>query len=256
MPANSFSASFLDRFCSLLGALLLERAGSDARRRAAGLGFALLAAAWCFAFFSLAGSKRAGYILPLLPLLALACGVALDSLLGSLRESVVIRCGNLGRYLTQAIWIGAGCFFIGAVQFGLLELVPGAILLLVCLLALACGRELLRKLTPGQLWAASALSTFILLLASAQLILPGYAKRFAMRNQVRGQLVAGADPSVPVVCYPRGWDSVNFYLGRTDVRVYTRDQRGMLVSDLEKEPRNSCFHQGGSLPDGVSYSLA
>ena len=228
-----------------LGALLLERAGPDARRRATGLGFALLAAVWCFAFFSLAGSKRAGYILPLLPLLALACGVALDSLLGSLRRSVINRCGNLGRHLTQAIWVGAGCCCIGAVQFGLLGLVPGVLLMLVCVVALACGREMLRKLTPAQLWAASALSMFILLLASAQLILPGYAKRFAMRNQVRGQLVAGADPAVPVVCYPRGWDSVNFYLGRTDVRVYTRDQRGMLVLDLEKEPRTLAFIKAG-----------
>ena len=228
-----------------LGALLLERAGPDARRRATGLGYILLAAAWCFAFFSLAGSKRAGYILPLLPLLALACGVALDLLLGSLRTSVVIRSANLGRHLTQAIWVGAGCCFVGAVHFKILGVFPGVILLLVCLLALICGRKMLRKLTPAQLWSASAMSTFVLLLASAQLILPGYAKRYAMRNQVRGQLVAGADPSTPVVCYPRGWDSVNFYLGRTDVRVYTRDQRGLLVSDLEKEPRTLAFIKAG-----------
>jgi hypothetical protein len=75
--------------------------------------------------------------------------------------------------------------------------------------------------------------------------LPGYAKRFAMRNQVRGQLAAARDPSVPVICYPRGWDSVNFYLERSDVRIYSRDQRAMLVSDLANEPRTLAFVKAG-----------
>jgi hypothetical protein len=86
---------------------------------------------------------------------------------------------------------------------------------------------------------------FVLLIAGAQLILPAHAKRFAMRNQVRGQLAAAADPNVPVICYPRGWDSVSFYLARNNVRVYTRDQRALMVSDLEGEPRTLAFIKAG-----------
>ncbi len=228
-----------------LCSLLLQRSGPDARRRAAGLGFVLLAAVWCFAFFSMAGSKRAGYILPLLPLLALACGVTLDLLLGSIRLPEVNRCGNLGRQLTQALWVAAGCCCIVAVKMELLAVVPGLVLLIIALFALACGQSMLRKLTPAGSWAASGMTMLVLLLASAQLILPAYAKRYAMRNQIRGQLTAGTDPSVPVICYPRCWDSVSFYLARDDVRVYTRDQRSRLFADLKAEPRTLAFIKSG-----------
>src|SRR5262249_7658605 len=51
---------------------LLKRPRPDAPRRPAALGMYLLAALWSFGFYSLAGSKRAGYILPALPPLALA----------------------------------------------------------------------------------------------------------------------------------------------------------------------------------------
>src|SRR5262249_40552842 len=50
----------------------------DHPERPASLGFFLLAAGWSFLFFSAAGSKRAGYILPAMPPLALALGCYLD----------------------------------------------------------------------------------------------------------------------------------------------------------------------------------
>jgi 4-amino-4-deoxy-L-arabinose transferase-like glycosyltransferase len=56
---------------------LLRRSPRWARRRPAGLGFFLLASGWCLAFFSLSGCKRAAYILPALPTLALALGTYL-----------------------------------------------------------------------------------------------------------------------------------------------------------------------------------
>ena len=118
-------------------------------------------------------------------------------------------------------------------------------MVLTCLLALACSQGILQKLSSAGAWGACAMTMFVLLIAGAQLILPGYAKRFAMRNQVRGQMAAAQDPSVPVICYPRGWDSVTFYLERSDVRVYTRDQRSMLVNDLTHEPRTLAFVKAG-----------
>ncbi len=138
--------------------------------------------------------------------------MTLDLLLGSIRLPVVNRCGKLGRQLTQALWVAAGCCGVAAVKMELMALVPGLMLLLIALFAMACGQGMLRKLTPAGSWAASGLTMLLLLLASAQLILPAYAKRYAMRNQIRGQLIAGTDPSVPVICYPRCWDSVSFYL--------------------------------------------
>jgi hypothetical protein len=228
-----------------LALLLTDRRVTEASRRSSGLGFVVLAAAWCFTFFSLAGSKRAGYILPLLPLLAIACGITLDLLLGSLRASVVDRCGALGRQLAQTAWASAGACALIAIYWDVLAIVPGVLAVLTCLLALACGQGILQRLSPAGAWGACATTMFVLLVASAQFILPGYAKRFAMRNQIRGQLAAARDPSVPVICYPRGWDSVNFYLERSDVRIYSRDQRAMLVSDLTHEPRTLAFVKAG-----------
>ena len=56
---------------------LARRSPRWARRRPAGLGLFLLAFLWCLLFFSLSGCKRAGYILPALPALALVLGTFL-----------------------------------------------------------------------------------------------------------------------------------------------------------------------------------
>src|SRR5262249_7418060 len=52
-------------------------------RRPAALGFFLIASVWCILFYSLAGSKRSGYILPAMPPLALALGCSLDAWLAT-----------------------------------------------------------------------------------------------------------------------------------------------------------------------------
>jgi hypothetical protein len=84
-------------------------------------------------------------------------------------------------------------------------------------------------------WAACGVATFLLLLAAVHQVLPGYARRFSMRGQVRphAELCAA---SLPVACYPRRWDSVSFYLRRDDVGVWTAGQRRELVARLRKGP--------------------
>jgi 4-amino-4-deoxy-L-arabinose transferase-like glycosyltransferase len=143
-------------------------------------GFFLVAFAWCVGFFSLAGCKRPGYILPAMPLLALAAAKYVDELwlaLGSRRSSTS--------------WLLGGA--VGVV------LVGGAFFL----------------------------------------ILPKHAGRFSMRGQV--QPLARRVDSVPVVCYPRRWDSVSYYLGREDVRAYTPTQREQFLHDLQAAPRTVLF---------------
>jgi len=79
-----------------------------------------------------------------------------------------------------------------------------------------------------------------LLLAVHQL-LPGYARKFSIRAQVRPNRVMSKDPNIPVVCYPHGWDSVSFYLRRNDVRVYSPDRRQALIADLRSRPQTLVF---------------
>src|SRR5205823_13368468 len=78
---------------------LVRRFRPASVRRPAGLGLFLIATVWCFVFYSLAGSKRSGYILPVMPPLALALGCYLDGLLATafsriLAFRVAIVCGG------------------------------------------------------------------------------------------------------------------------------------------------------------------
>ncbi len=89
----------------LPGSLLLPALGrwlwtndeSLAERRTAGLGFVLLASAWCVLFFSASGSKLATYVLPAFPFLALAVGATLAARDWDRRRSVrAAAVGTLG----------------------------------------------------------------------------------------------------------------------------------------------------------------
>jgi hypothetical protein len=60
---------------------------------------------------------------------------------------------------------------------------------------------------------------------------------------------------VPVVCYPRRWDSVSFYLGRNDVQVYTPDRRRQLIADLRANPRTLAFIKSDHSLDEVLREL-
>jgi len=62
-----------------------------------------------------------------------------------------------------------------------------------------------------------SVATFAVLFLSVHWELPRYAQRFSMREQVQPYAERCRDIRVPVVCYPRCWDSVSFYLGREDV---------------------------------------
>src|SRR5205823_8340604 len=91
--------------------------------------------------------------------------------------------------------------------------------------------------------------------------LPGCARRYSMRGQARPYELLARDPGVAVVCYPRGWDSVSFYLRRGDVRVYQRDQRSQLIADLHRREQTLAFIKSdhslaellGDLPGNLEF---
>jgi 4-amino-4-deoxy-L-arabinose transferase-like glycosyltransferase len=143
------------------------------------VGFYLIAAVWCFCFFSAAGCKRSGYILPALPPLALALGYYFDQ---CWPQEVVGR---------SAAFAWRGC----------------------CAVA------------------------FFLLLAAGQTLLPAYAKRFSLRDEVR----PFCGVTAPVACYPHRWDSVNFYLRNDRVEVYSAEQRPQMIADFLRAPRTLLF---------------
>jgi 4-amino-4-deoxy-L-arabinose transferase-like glycosyltransferase len=93
--------------------------------------------------------------------------------------------------------------------------------------------------------AVCAATVFILLLIGVYIFLPGYHRRFALRGQVR----RFQDSALEVFCYPKRWDSVTFYLQRTDVRVFKAEQRASLVAALQTNPKALLFVKTQALPE-------
>src|SRR5262249_46371130 len=138
-------------------------------------GFFLVSFAWCLVFFSLAGCKRNGYLLPMMPLWAAV----------------------LGTFLAPY----------------------------------------LRDVSPARLRLAraSAALLFLVLLVAVLERLPGSHRRSALRGG--GRRHSEAPAGIPVVCSPRRWDSISFYLARADVRVFAAAERDELLAELARHER-------------------
>jgi hypothetical protein len=166
-------------------------------RRPGELGFVLLCCVWCLLFFSAAACKRIGYILPAMPPLALMLGYTL-----------VKRLSGLGLTHRQSK------------------------------IEKASSRSSIFYPRSSALpWAACALATFALLFLAIHTLLPAYYRKFSLRAQVRALLDGSYHREVPVVCYPHIWDSVCFYLQRSDIRGFSAERRTELLADLRTRPK-------------------
>jgi 4-amino-4-deoxy-L-arabinose transferase-like glycosyltransferase len=181
----------------------LPHEGADATK----LGFFLLACLWCLLFYSCSGSKRAVYILPVFPPLAIALGTF------------------LGRWLPL---------------------------------------EQARNRPVHAVWQFGTALLFAVLFVGVLWVSPRYAERFSLRDQVQEHL-AGSSRSAPqVICFPRHWDSVSYYLRRQDVRAYSSEQTAALIADLRTRPATLVFIKPGDsfrqflreLPDDLEFTEA
>lgn len=101
-------------------------------------------------------------------------------------------------------------------------------------------------------WGVCAAATFLVLLGTLHEGLPGYARRFSLRGQVRRY--ADASPG-PVACYPHRWDSVNFYLQRDDIQVYTPEERDRMMADLQRSPATLVFVKSDRWLNDLTHHL-
>ena len=86
-------------------------------------------------------------------------------------------------------------------------------------------------------------------------MLPGYARRFSMRGQLRPIADISRRLQMPVVCYPRRWDSISFYLGRDDMRIYSQNQKAQLIADLKENLGTLAFIKSGRFLDEFLQAL-
>src|SRR5262249_35331030 len=103
-------------------------------------------------------------------------------------------------------------------------------------LSLALGTYLARafswKARFKALWASSLGITALALLAASHLGFPPSHRHFGLRGQVRRH--ADLARRMAVVCYPRRWDSLNFYLER-DVACFGLGERDQLVAQFRNK---------------------
>ncbi len=227
--------------------LLLPLAGALVRRspftaawRTPALGFFLLAALWCLLFFSLSGCKRAGYLLPALPPLALALGCLLA---GTVPWHLLRPCRRLGVAHAAAL-LAVLLGVVGSVA----AVVTGVMSAGECAAASGCLALVLAawawrgvNLPVPLAWGLCAATMFVVLSVGLYHVLPGYHRKFGLRGQVRRHLALVSAGRLPVVCYPHRWDSVSFYLQRDDVEAYGPSQREEMIAGLRARPRTLLF---------------
>ena len=194
---------------------LASRVETEAARRPAGLGFFLLTFIIGFGFFSAAGCKRPAYILVTLPPLALMLGVYIKpcwpgAWAWSARWSGSRRSWPIAWGWRRCCWAWSGA--VAAAISGLIAWSSGA--------------------SHGGSGGAGAWSDWRYR-PTADLLGRHGPGRFPGDVRRRAGSAAGLQssasptaircgrkrwpPDVPVVCYPRRWDSVSFYLQRGDV---------------------------------------
>jgi 4-amino-4-deoxy-L-arabinose transferase-like glycosyltransferase len=227
----------------------LARLLTRRRRRPAAVRVALLAAGWGVLFFSLAGSKRPVYLVPVLPPLALALGGTIDLLLPRPRLAPawdwLWRHRSALAYRTAAVALAMGLVGGGlALAVGVGQ--PGRVVLLAGLSGL--GLVALARRERRASWLLAGGATFAVLWSATHDLLPDYARRFSLKRAARAPLAMG-NPAVPVYCYPRHWDAVSFYLCRDDVRAFPAERRVELLAKLQERPDALLFVKTTHLKD-------
>jgi hypothetical protein len=82
---------------------------------------------------------------------------------------------------------------------------------------------------------------FLVLDLTQRALLPVYHDRFALRRQVESALQHEPEALLPIVSYPKRWDSISFYSQRDDVASYTSIEP--LLHDLQAYDRALIFIQ-------------
>jgi 4-amino-4-deoxy-L-arabinose transferase-like glycosyltransferase len=243
-----------------LGVFLARRSSRAGLCRPAALGTYLAVGLWGLAFFSMAGCKRATYVVPVMPPLALALGTYLangrpGARLAGFAHVLVPRAATLARFATLVVLVGGLVVAVLAVHEGLLRRSAGY----GAVAALAAFGTLISWLGVGRrpetAWLRCGGVTFSVLLAMLLLLQPAYARRFALKNQVRPFRAAYWTGEVAVACYPRAWESVTFYLQGPAPRIYGSEDKSRLIADLRAAPETLLYVKTGPALDGLIASL-
>lgn len=200
---------------------LLRQGPRIGRRRPAALGFFVIAFAWCVLFFSVSGCKRPAYVLPAFPLFALMLGTFLTYGCPWRRWMQSAHAYPLGRRWGRAlatIAFGMGAALaVAAAVVGLTGWTAAAILGGAFIAAGMVAWFASRRGGAWRSWLAAAAVSASVLAMAQRVWLPAYHDRFGLRRQVEIASEYEQEEPLPILTYPKRWDSIGFYAGRTDI---------------------------------------
>jgi 4-amino-4-deoxy-L-arabinose transferase-like glycosyltransferase len=98
-------------------------------------------------------------------------------------------------------------------------------------------------------WPVAAAAVCLGMVVAGWLLLDDYHRHFALRGQVRRHRELVRDEDLQVACFPRGWDSVSFYLQKGDVRAFSLEESAELVRYLEERPTLVFVKKGAGLEE-------
>jgi 4-amino-4-deoxy-L-arabinose transferase-like glycosyltransferase len=229
--------------------------GDLLRRQAPDVLLPLLAAVSCLLFFSASGCKRVGYVLPVFAPLALAIGFETNRLLSAADRFAA-------KWLRALPALGATLVGLGGLALTLFSYWPVAVgvSLLTTMLALSAWLFIRQESwSPRRGWQATVVMGVGVSLFGVGWVLPRYHERFSLREQILA-MRERAPAETAVVCYPRGWDSVNYYLRRDDVPVFSVAERQELRAFLCNHDETALFlrdpHAGAWLFEDLPPTLA
>jgi 4-amino-4-deoxy-L-arabinose transferase-like glycosyltransferase len=219
------------------------------KRRPAALGAFMLAFGWCVVFFSLSGCKRQGYVLPALPLLALIVGAFVTHGLPWRRWMQAasgrrVRAHQLShrwaRGLTLATFVMGSIISVAAALSRLWSW-PDAPIPFLVFVALGVAVAAAPARAPAWTsWAGCAVAVFLVLSFGQRTWVPDYHQRFGLRRQIEISSEYEQE-ELPILTYPKRWDSIGFYSKRTNVESYGPADFAQLMHDLHKHGKALIF---------------
>jgi 4-amino-4-deoxy-L-arabinose transferase-like glycosyltransferase len=239
---------------------LFHRSLRTGMRRPGALGFFLTAAVWGLLFFSVSGCKRATYILPVMPPLALALGYYLaigqpGAELLRLSKAFLARGYGLAQQATLIVLIlgFVATLFAYKESFIRLPQTLGAMGFLAGLCGIVYWRA--RLLPSFRAWRLCAVVTFGMLFLAVNQLSPPYARKYSLRNQIRRVQVHTQSETIRVASYPKAWESISFYLPDVPLTIYSLDRNESLIADLKKNGDTVLFVKSGKTLEDLQHSL-
>ncbi len=249
------------------GSFLLSRREEARTRRPPMLGFCLLWAAWCFAFFSASGCKLPTYLLPAAPAFALLMGYYLDHLLFQSPNLSIFRFprehstwASAATTCAAAISLGVFCYATGleTTEVFVAAVMLWSILLAVVLIAVRRSRD--RRVT----WGTSAGFALLLAINVTHSVMPKYARAHSVLGPDLALVIDGKHTgSLPIATFGHEMPGVPFYLGRSDVKNFNANEFKQLAELVAMRPETIVIAANtqpidrlrGALPDEAQLRL-